>query len=150
MHTELASLRRLRTLTSCGRSLDRPDSMDIALNAQPPSATAAQSAMQSHRRRQSIDPARPSRVDDSDGDNHHDHHHHDTVTTAAEHADDVDDVAAATTTVATCDRCRADLGKIINRGARCRVCELRVCKRCREFSAHSMEWLCCVCHERQM
>lgn len=48
----------------------------------------------------------------------------------------------------SCARCRVELGKIINRGAPCRACRLRVCKQCREFSTHTMDWVCCVCHKQ--
>lgn len=48
-----------------------------------------------------------------------------------------------------CARCRNDLGKIVNRGAACRLCGLRVCKQCREFNTHTLEWMCCVCFHRQ-
>lgn len=47
-----------------------------------------------------------------------------------------------------CARCRVELGKIINRGAPCQACCLRVCKQCREFSTHTMDWVCCVCHKQ--
>ncbi|KAL1459810.1 hypothetical protein WDU94_011764 [Cyamophila willieti] len=47
-----------------------------------------------------------------------------------------------------CARCRTTLGRIINRGAPCRICEQRVCKSCREYVRHSAtEWLCTTCHK---
>lgn len=48
----------------------------------------------------------------------------------------------------SCARCRIELGKIINRGANCRSCRMRVCKACREFSSHPMDWVCIVCHKQ--
>lgn len=48
----------------------------------------------------------------------------------------------------SCSRCRSELGKIINRGALCRSCRLRVCKACREFSTHTMDWVCIVCNKQ--
>ncbi|XP_075215985.1 bitesize isoform X2 [Lycorma delicatula] len=48
----------------------------------------------------------------------------------------------------TCARCRAELGRIINRGAFCRACRFRVCKSCREYcNRQPTEWLCTVCHK---
>ena len=54
----------------------------------------------------------------------------------------------------TCGRCRAELGRIMNRGAFCRSCKVRVCKSCREYgrlkggTGHSNhDWLCTVCHK---
>uniref|UniRef100_A0A8D8X929 Synaptotagmin-like protein 5 n=1 Tax=Cacopsylla melanoneura TaxID=428564 RepID=A0A8D8X929_9HEMI len=47
-----------------------------------------------------------------------------------------------------CALCRTALGRIINRGAPCRICEQRVCKSCREYVRHSAtEWLCSTCHK---
>lgn len=51
-------------------------------------------------------------------------------------------------TYLTCARCCTELGRIINRGAPCRVCRLRVCKGCREFSTHTTDWVCIVCHKQ--
>lgn len=48
----------------------------------------------------------------------------------------------------TCARCRTELGRIINRGAPCRSCRLRVCKACREFSTRTTDWVCIVCHKQ--
>lgn len=46
----------------------------------------------------------------------------------------------------SCSRCRAELGRIINRGAFCRACRHRVCKSCREYSSsQTTEWVCTVC-----
>lgn len=47
-----------------------------------------------------------------------------------------------------CSRCRSELGRIINRGAPCRSCRLRVCKTCREFSNRTTDWLCVICHKQ--
>jgi len=46
----------------------------------------------------------------------------------------------------SCGRCRAELGRIINRGAVCRGCSIRVCKNCRDFS-QGQDWLCPVCRK---
>lgn len=46
-----------------------------------------------------------------------------------------------------CARCLGELGRIINRGAPCRACKLRVCKGCREFSSRTTDWVCLVCHK---
>lgn len=51
-------------------------------------------------------------------------------------------------TYVTCARCCTELGRIINRGAPCRVCRLRVCKGCREFSTRTTDWVCIVCHKQ--
>lgn len=51
-------------------------------------------------------------------------------------------------TYLTCARCCTELGRIINRGAPCRVCRLRVCKSCREFSTRPTDWACIVCHKQ--
>lgn len=48
----------------------------------------------------------------------------------------------------SCARCRMELGRIINRGAPCRACRLRVCKGCREFSNRTTDWICVVCHKQ--
>ncbi|GAB0092467.1 hypothetical protein DMENIID0001_074600 [Sergentomyia squamirostris] len=48
----------------------------------------------------------------------------------------------------SCSRCRSDLGRIINRGAPCRSCRLRVCKGCREFTTRTTDWVCVVCHKQ--
>ena len=42
---------------------------------------------------------------------------------------------------------RAELGRIINRGAFCKVCKARVCKGCREYNAKGTDWICTVCHK---
>lgn len=47
----------------------------------------------------------------------------------------------------SCARCRAYLGRIINRGAPCRACKLRVCKGCREFTNRT-DWVCIVCNKQ--
>lgn len=47
----------------------------------------------------------------------------------------------------SCGRCRSDLGRILNRGAPCRACKLRVCKGCREFTNRT-DWVCVVCHKQ--
>ena len=47
-----------------------------------------------------------------------------------------------------CARCLSELGRIINRGAPCRACKLRVCKGCREFSSRTTDWVCVVCHKQ--
>ena len=53
----------------------------------------------------------------------------------------------------TCGRCRSELGRIMNRGAFCRSCKVRVCKSCREYGrlkgggASNHDWLCTVCHK---
>lgn len=48
----------------------------------------------------------------------------------------------------SCSRCGSELGRIINRGAPCRSCRLRVCKGCREFSTRTTDWVCVVCHKQ--
>ncbi|XP_066246209.1 uncharacterized protein [Euwallacea similis] len=48
----------------------------------------------------------------------------------------------------TCGRCRAELGLVINRGAYCHSCRLRVCKACREYNFRATDWVCVVCHKR--
>lgn len=48
----------------------------------------------------------------------------------------------------TCARCLCELGRIINRGAPCRSCRLRVCKACREFTNRTTDWVCLVCHKQ--
>lgn len=48
----------------------------------------------------------------------------------------------------SCSRCRIELGKVINRGATCRCCRLRICKNCREFFNYSTDWVCIVCHKQ--
>jgi hypothetical protein len=47
----------------------------------------------------------------------------------------------------SCARCQAYLGRIINRGAPCRACKLRVCKGCREFTNRT-DWICVVCNKQ--
>ena len=47
----------------------------------------------------------------------------------------------------SCGRCRSDLGRILNRGAPCRACKIRVCKGCREFTNRT-DWVCIVCHKQ--
>ena len=54
----------------------------------------------------------------------------------------------------TCGRCRSELGRIMNRGAFCRSCKVRVCKSCREYGrlkggggSGNHDWLCAVCHK---
>ena len=47
----------------------------------------------------------------------------------------------------TCARCRAELGRIINRGAACRACRMRVCKNCREYMESGRDWVCAVCYK---
>ena len=46
-----------------------------------------------------------------------------------------------------CGRCRAELGRIMNRGAFCKACRARVCKGCREYNARGTDWICTVCHK---
>jgi FYVE-type zinc finger len=46
-----------------------------------------------------------------------------------------------------CARCRTYLGRVINRGAPCRACKLRVCKGCREFTNRT-DWVCVVCNKQ--
>ncbi|XP_055677916.1 uncharacterized protein LOC129786747 isoform X3 [Lutzomyia longipalpis] len=48
----------------------------------------------------------------------------------------------------SCSRCCSELGRIINRGAPCRSCRLRVCKACREFTRRTTDWVCVVCHKQ--
>lgn len=48
----------------------------------------------------------------------------------------------------TCARCLCELGRVINRGAPCRGCRLRVCKACREFTNRTTDWVCLVCHKQ--
>lgn len=56
-----------------------------------------------------------------------------------------------------CGRCRSELGRIMNRGAVCRVCKVRVCKSCREYGKSgdksiggsngcSTDWTCTFCY----
>lgn len=47
----------------------------------------------------------------------------------------------------SCARCQTYLGRIINRGAPCRACKLRVCKGCREFTNRT-DWICVVCNKQ--
>lgn len=47
-----------------------------------------------------------------------------------------------------CARCGIELGRIINRGAPCRICRLRVCKTCREFTTRTTDWICIICHKQ--
>ena len=53
----------------------------------------------------------------------------------------------------SCGRCRSELGRIMNRGAFCRSCKVRVCKSCREYGrlkgggSSNHDWLCTVCHK---
>ena len=42
---------------------------------------------------------------------------------------------------------RSELGRIMNRGAFCKVCKARVCKGCREYNAKGTDWICTVCHK---
>lgn len=51
-----------------------------------------------------------------------------------------------------CTRCRAELGRIINRGANCRACRERICMSCREYSTatNAPEWLCIRCHKEKI
>ncbi|XP_076257661.1 bitesize isoform X3 [Rhynchophorus ferrugineus] len=48
----------------------------------------------------------------------------------------------------TCGRCRSDLGRVINRGACCTSCRLKVCKACREYNFRATDWVCTVCYKR--
>ncbi|KAF5300077.1 hypothetical protein FQA39_LY11269 [Lamprigera yunnana] len=48
----------------------------------------------------------------------------------------------------TCGRCRVELGRVINRGAYCQSCRLKVCKGCREYPFRTPDWVCTVCHKR--
>ncbi|XP_050506949.1 uncharacterized protein LOC126884772 isoform X2 [Diabrotica virgifera virgifera] len=47
-----------------------------------------------------------------------------------------------------CRRCRVELGRVINRGAYCRACRLKVCKACREYSFRTTDWVCTVCKKQ--
>lgn len=47
----------------------------------------------------------------------------------------------------SCGRCRVELGRVINRGAYCRACRLKVCKSCREYSCRTTDWVCTVCYK---
>lgn len=47
-----------------------------------------------------------------------------------------------------CARCNTKLGRITNRGGPCRVCKLRVCKACQEYTIHTTDWVCVVCHKQ--
>lgn len=51
-----------------------------------------------------------------------------------------------------CARCRAELGRIINRGANCPACRERICMSCREYSTatNAPEWLCIRCHKNKI
>ncbi|XP_071747150.1 uncharacterized protein [Lepeophtheirus salmonis] len=46
-----------------------------------------------------------------------------------------------------CGRCRSELGRIMNRGAYCKSCRVKVCKNCREYGVKGTEWICNVCHK---
>ncbi|XP_047101847.1 synaptotagmin-like protein 5 [Schistocerca piceifrons] len=46
-----------------------------------------------------------------------------------------------------CARCRAPLGRLVNRGAPCRACRLLVCRACRHYLERSPDWVCSVCHK---
>ncbi|ENN77003.1 hypothetical protein YQE_06497, partial [Dendroctonus ponderosae] len=48
----------------------------------------------------------------------------------------------------TCGRCRIELGRVINRGAECRACRLKVCKGCRQYNFRATDWVCIVCYKR--
>lgn len=48
----------------------------------------------------------------------------------------------------SCSRCRAELGWIVNRGAVCQACRLRVCRACREYTVRTIDWVCTVCYKR--
>ena len=50
----------------------------------------------------------------------------------------------------SCGRCRSELGRIMNRGAFCRACNVRVCKSCREYGIGrngASDWLCTICYK---
>ena len=53
----------------------------------------------------------------------------------------------------SCGRCRSELGRIMNRGAFCRACNVRVCKSCREYglgrNAGASDWLCTICYKNR-
>ena len=54
----------------------------------------------------------------------------------------------------SCGRCRSELGRIMNRGAFCRACNIRVCKSCREYGtgrngAGASDWLCTICYKNR-
>ena len=54
----------------------------------------------------------------------------------------------------SCGRCRSELGRIMNRGAFCRACNIRVCKSCREYgsgrnSGGASDWLCTICYKNR-
>ena len=52
----------------------------------------------------------------------------------------------------SCGRCRSELGRIMNRGAFCRACNVKVCKSCREYglsrgNSGTSDWLCTICYK---
>ena len=52
----------------------------------------------------------------------------------------------------SCGRCRSELGRIMNRGAFCRACNVRVCKSCREYGIGrngASDWLCTICYKNR-
>ena len=53
----------------------------------------------------------------------------------------------------SCGRCRSELGRIMNRGAFCRACNVRVCKSCREYGMMgrngTSDWLCTICYKNR-
>merc|ERR1712008_464489 len=47
---------------------------------------------------------------------------------------------------------RSELGRIMNRGAFCRACNVKVCKSCREYglsrgNSGTSDWLCTICYK---
>lgn len=48
----------------------------------------------------------------------------------------------------SCGRCRIELGRVINRGAYCRSCRIKVCKACRVYPFRTADWVCTICHKR--
>lgn len=47
----------------------------------------------------------------------------------------------------SCARCQAILGKILNRGASCLLCNQKICRNCREIS-YGTNWICSVCQKQ--
>lgn len=47
----------------------------------------------------------------------------------------------------SCARCQTVFGKILNRGAPCLICDLKICKNCRELS-YRTNWICIVCQKQ--
>uniref|UniRef100_A0A336LW29 CSON006247 protein n=1 Tax=Culicoides sonorensis TaxID=179676 RepID=A0A336LW29_CULSO len=62
------------------------------------------------------------------------------------------DFTHSTYTQNKCSRCNFELGRIVNRGASCSKCNLRVCHACRDFTANlkTDDWICIVCHKKYL